>query len=141
MNAVLNSVDCIRSIVTSASSKTMACARALDWLSLVSLKVGSFFNGLSCESANHSEQGRAAHSVHRRALAPVGRPRHAVTLGAQLIKDIQHGFLARVHEGAAGDVLGVLEKLFGLGEFFHAASLRGTVRNRTQALLFKAVST
>lgn len=64
-------------------------------------------------------------SMHRRANAVVGRPRHAITLGAQLIKDIQHGFLARVHEGPAGDVLGVLQKLFGFGEFFHAASVRG----------------
>lgn len=64
-------------------------------------------------------------SVHRRTDAVVGRPRRAVTLGAQLIKDIQHGFLARVHEGPAGDVLGVLQKLFGFGEFFHAAILRG----------------
>ncbi|MNQ81476.1 hypothetical protein D3C85_964990 [compost metagenome] len=56
-------------------------------------------------------------SMHRRAFAAVRRPRHAVTLGAQLIKDIQHGFLARVHEGAAGDVLGVLQQLFGFGHF------------------------
>lgn len=62
-------------------------------------------------------------SVHRGELSPVSRPSRAVTLGAQLIKDIQHGLFARVHEGAAGDVLGVLEKLFGFGEFVHAASL------------------
>ncbi len=79
--------------------------------------------------------------MHRRAFASVSRPRRAVSLGAQLIKDIQHGLFARVHEGAAGDVLGVLQKLFGFGDFVHAASLRGTVRNRTQALLFKAVLT
>lgn len=54
-------------------------------------------------------------SMHRRTDAVVGRPRRAVTLGAQLIKDIQHGFLARVHEGPAGYVLGVLQKFFGLG--------------------------
>lgn len=62
-------------------------------------------------------------SMHRRTDAVVGRPRRAVTLGAQLIKDIQHGFLARVHEGPAGDVLGFLQKLLGFGEFFHAATL------------------
>ena len=62
-------------------------------------------------------------SMHRGEFTPIGSPRGAVTLCAQLIKDIQHGFLARVHEGAAGDVLGVLEKLFGFGDFVHAASL------------------
>lgn len=62
-------------------------------------------------------------SMHRRALAPISRPRRAVTLGAQLIKDIQHGFLARVFEGSAGDVLSVLKKLFGFSDFVHAASL------------------
>lgn len=78
-------------------------------------------------------------SMHRGVFAPIGRPRRAVTLGAQLIKDIQHGFLARVHEGPAGDVLGFLQKLLGFGEFFHAAILRGSVLISTQVLLFKAV--
>lgn len=56
-------------------------------------------------------------SMHRGELSPIGGPSRAVTLGAQLIKDIQHGLFARVHEGAAGDVLGVLQKLFGFGHF------------------------
>ncbi|MGY6271033.1 hypothetical protein ACXIUT_15180 [Achromobacter denitrificans] len=78
--------------------------------------------------------GKAAHfdahgSMHRGELSPIGSPRRAVTLCAQLIKDIQHGFLARVHEGPAGDVLGVLQKLFGFGDFVHAASLRGAACN------------
>ncbi len=62
-------------------------------------------------------------SMHRRAFASVSRPSRAVTLGAQLIKDIQHGFFARVHEGAAGDVLCVDQKLFGFGDFVHTASV------------------
>lgn len=64
-------------------------------------------------------------SVHRCAFTPISRPCRAVSLGAQLIKDIQHGFLAGVHKGPAGDVLGVLKKLFGFGDFVHAASLSG----------------
>lgn len=79
--------------------------------------------------------------MHRRAGTVVGSPRRTVTLGAQLIKDIQHSFLARVHEGPAGDVLGVLKKLFGFSEFFHAASVRGPACNRTQLFLNKDVST
>ena len=39
--------------------------------------------------------------------------RPAVALCAQLIKDIQHGFLARVREGPARDILGVEQQLFG----------------------------
>lgn len=62
-------------------------------------------------------------SMHRGVFTPISRPRGAVTLCAQLIKDIQHGFLARVHEGSAGDVLSVLKKLFGFSDFVHAASL------------------
>lgn len=80
-------------------------------------------------------------SMHRGVFAPITDPCRAVSLGAQLIKDIQHSLFAGVLEGAARDVLGVLQKLFGFGDFVHAASLRGTVRNRTQALLFKAVLT
>lgn len=80
-------------------------------------------------------------SMHRRAFAPIGRPSRSVTLGAQLIKDIQHGFFARVHEGAAGDVLGVLQQLFGFGDFVHAATVRGPACNRTQLFLNKDVST
>ena len=79
-------------------------------------------------------------SMHRGVFAPIGGPRRAVTLGAQLIKDIQHGFLARVHEGPAGDVLGVLQQLFGFGEFFHAAMLRGPACSRTQLFLNKDVT-
>ena len=79
-------------------------------------------------------------SMHRRLFAPIRRPCHAVTLGAQLVKDIQHSFLARVHEGPAGDVLGVLQKLFGFGEFFHAAILRGSACTRTQLFLNKDVT-
>ena len=86
--------------------------------------------GFSPVSGRHS-------SVHRRAGTVVGRPRHAVTLGAQLIKDIQHSFLARVHEGPAGDVLGVLQKLFRFGDFFHAASVRGPACNCMQIFLNK----
>lgn len=56
-------------------------------------------------------------SMHRRDLAPLDSPRRAVTLGAQLIKDIQHGLFARVLKGPAGDVLGVLQQLFGFGHF------------------------
>lgn len=64
-------------------------------------------------------------SMHRRAFASVSRPSRAVTFGAQLIKDVQHGLFAGVHKGPSGDVLGVLKKLFGFGDFVHAASLRG----------------
>lgn len=72
--------------------------------------------------------GKAAHfdahgSMHRRANAVVGSPRRAVTLGAQLFKDGHHCGLGRVHEGPAGDVLGVLQKLFGFGDFVHAATV------------------
>ncbi|MNV46860.1 hypothetical protein D3C71_1387050 [compost metagenome] len=86
-------------------------------------------NGV-CESRQFTGKGQGAHlgghsSMHRRAFAPFGSPGHAVPLGAQLIKDIQNGFLARVHEGPAGDVLRVLQQLFGFGQFFHAAMLRG----------------
>jgi hypothetical protein len=55
--------------------------------------------------------------MHRRAVAPLGRPSGAVTLGAQLIKDIQYCLLAGVRKGPPGDVLGVLQKLLGLGHF------------------------
>ncbi len=98
-------------------------------------------NGL-CESSQFTGKGQGAQfdghsSVHRRASAVVRRPGHAVTLGAQLIKDIQHSLFARVHEGPAGDVLGVLQKLFGFSEFFHAASVRGPACNCMQIFLNK----
>lgn len=76
-------------------------------------------------------------SMHRGVFAPIGSPRRAVTLGAQLIKDIKHSFLARVHEGPAGDVLGVLQKLFRFGNFFHAAILRGPACNCMHSFLNK----
>lgn len=62
-------------------------------------------------------------SMHRGELSPIGRPRRAVSFGAQLVKDIQHGLFARVLEGSAGDVLCVGQKLFGFGDFVHAATL------------------
>lgn len=64
-------------------------------------------------------------SVHRRALAPISRPRHAVALGAQLFKDGQHRGLAGVDEGAPGHVLGGDQQLFGFGQIFHAVSVPG----------------
>ncbi len=64
-------------------------------------------------------------SMHRRADAVVGGPCHAVALYAQLFKDGQHRGLARVDEGAPGDVLGGQQKRFGFGDFFHTASVPG----------------
>lgn len=58
-----------------------------------------------------------AHSVHRSALAPIGRPRSAVTLSAQLIEDFKHGSLAWVHEAARRDVLRLDKEAFGFGEY------------------------
>lgn len=79
-------------------------------------------------------------SMHRGELSPIGSPGRAVTLIAQLTEQVHDRGLARVHEGPARDVLGVVQQLFGFGQFFHAASVRGPALKRTQALLFKAVS-
>lgn len=65
--------------------------------------------------------------MHSRVFAPIGGPRGAVSLCAQLVKDIQHGFFARVHEGPAGDVLRVLKKFFGIGQFVHTATVPSCV--------------
>ncbi len=62
-------------------------------------------------------------SMHRGVFAPITDPRRALSFGAQFIKDIQHGLFARVLEGSAGDVLCVGQKLFGFGDFVHAATL------------------
>ena len=59
-----------------------------------------------------------AHSMHRRALAPLVR--HAVTLGAQLLKDFQHRRLGRVKKGPLGDGGGLLQQLF---RFVHETTL------------------
>jgi len=75
--------------------------------------------------ANRTHVNAVPHSMHRRALAPLGGPRHTVALIAQLTEQVHDRCLGRIHEGPAGDVLGVLQKLFGFGEFFHAASVRG----------------
>lgn len=61
--------------------------------------------------------------------APLGGPRHPLALGKKRIEDSQDCLLAGFDKGAAGDVLGVLKKLFGLGHSglrrFDAASVRG----------------
>lgn len=54
-------------------------------------------------------------SMHRRRFAAVGRPRHAVTLGAQLLKQIHDGFFAGCLKHAAGQVLGTDQQLFRFG--------------------------
>lgn len=65
-------------------------------------------------------------SMHRGAFAPVAGPGHPVALREKRIEDGHHGLLARFREGPAGDLLGVPQQLFGFGQFFHAAMLRGT---------------
>lgn len=57
-----------------------------------------------------------AHSVHRSALAPIGRPRSAVTLSAQFVKNFHDCALAWVREAARRDVLRLDEEAFGFGE-------------------------
>lgn len=79
-------------------------------------------------------------SMHRRRFAAVGRPCHAVTLGAQLLKDLQHRFFGRIDESPLGHVCGVPQQLFGFSDFFHAASVGGPACNRTQLFLKKVVS-
>ncbi|MDH1299701.1 hypothetical protein [Achromobacter sp. GD03932] len=105
------------------------------------LMASSFADG-ACRNRQFKALGLASQfdvhcSMHRRTGTVVGGPRHAVTLGAQLVKDIQHSLFARVHEGPAGDVLGVLQKLFGFSEFFHAASVRGPACKCMQIFLNK----
>lgn len=60
-------------------------------------------------------------SMHRRAFMPFVRPRHAVPLGAQLLKQIQDRFLARVFKDPAGQVLGTDQQLFRFGHETHLA--------------------
>ena len=79
-------------------------------------------------------------SMHRCADAVVGGPCRAIPFGAQLAEQVHDGRFAGVDEGAPGHVLGGDEQLFGVGQIFHAASVRGSALKRTQALLFKAVS-
>lgn len=62
-------------------------------------------------------------SVHRRAVASVDGPGHPLALGKKRLEDGQDCLFARVHKGAAGDLLGVPQDIFGFGQFFHAAML------------------
>lgn len=76
-------------------------------------------------------------SVHRRAVAPVDGPGHPLALGKERIEDGQDCLFARVHKGAAGDLLGVPQDIFGFGQLFHAASVRRTACSRTQKFFHK----
>lgn len=60
-------------------------------------------------------------SMHRRAFAPLGRPRHAVTLGAQLLKQVHDCLFARIFKDPAGQVLGADQQLFRFGHETHLA--------------------
>lgn len=62
-------------------------------------------------------------SMHRRAGAVVGGPRHPLALGKKRIEDGQDCLFAGIHKGAAGDLLGVPQDIFGFCQFFHAAML------------------
>lgn len=62
-------------------------------------------------------------SMHRGAFAPVDGPCHPVTLGEKRVEHGQDCLLAGFHEGAAGDLLGVPQDVFGFGQFVHTASL------------------
>ncbi len=62
-------------------------------------------------------------SMHRGAFAPVGGPGHPGPLVKKRVEDGQHGLLAGFRKGAAGDLLGVPQDVFGFGQFFHAAML------------------
>lgn len=121
-------------------------ARSYKSLSCADFSMSSPFpkNGL-CESSQFKGKGQGAQfeghgSMHRRAGAVVGGPRRAVALIAQFTEQVHDRGFAGVDEAAARDVLGVLQQLFGFGQFFHAASVRGSALRRTQAFLFKAVS-
>lgn len=60
--------------------------------------------------------------MHRSRFAAVGRPRHAVTLGAQLLKDLDHCRFGGVDERPLGHFGRVLQKLLGLGHFFSVSA-------------------
>ncbi len=62
-------------------------------------------------------------SVHRGAVAPLSGPGHPLALGKKRVEDGQDRLLAGFHKGAAGDLLGVPQDVFGFGQFFHPSSL------------------
>ncbi|MNK69784.1 hypothetical protein D3C87_891800 [compost metagenome] len=59
-------------------------------------------------------------SMHRGAFAPVSGPGHPVALREKRIEYGQDGLFTGFRKGPAGDLLGVPQKLFGFGQFFHA---------------------
>jgi hypothetical protein len=61
--------------------------------------------------------------MHRGAFAPFRGPCHACLLREQGVEDVKHGLLAWFNKGPAGDLLGLPQKLFGFGQFFHAVML------------------
>ena len=62
-------------------------------------------------------------SMHRGAVAPFRGPGHPLALGKKRVEDGQDCLLAGFHKGAAGDLLGVPQDVFGFGQFVHAAML------------------
>lgn len=62
-------------------------------------------------------------SMHLGALAPLSGPGHPLALGKERVEHGQDGLLAGFGEGAAGDLLGVPQDVFGFGQFVHAAML------------------
>lgn len=68
-------------------------------------------------------------SMHRGAVAPFRGPGHPLALGKKRGEDGQDCLLAGFNKGAAGDLLGVPQDVFGFGQFVHTASLpRGVFR-------------
>lgn len=62
-------------------------------------------------------------SMHRGAFAPVDGPCHPLALGEKRVEHGQDCLLAGFHEGAAGDLLGVPQDVFGFGQFVHTATV------------------
>lgn len=60
-------------------------------------------------------------SMHRCTVAPIGGPRHAVTFGAQLLKDFQHRVFGRIQKGPFRNRGGLLQQLLGFGHSFASA--------------------
>lgn len=64
-----------------------------------------------------------------------------VVLAAQPAKDIHNRTLGGIDKYPLGYIRCAVQQLFGFGDFFHAASLRGSACNRTQLFLNKVVFT
>lgn len=60
-------------------------------------------------------------SMHCRAVAPFGCPRHAIPLGTQLLEQIHDRLFTRVFKNPAGQVLGTDQQLFSFSHETHLA--------------------